>query len=105
MSWKQRLSEAIDQSRWKGKWKLLSTNSDLGETFVRDVLDPQYDKDPSVSNFLKLCASLGVRPGAILDGDAPTQADADAQSRESELTEAKELLGRLQDLVGSLERR
>lgn len=38
----------------------------MGETFVRDILE--YDKDPSVSNLLKLCARLGISAAELLDG-------------------------------------
>lgn len=64
--WKQRLRARVDDGGWAGAWKQLSKESGLGETFVRDVL--QYDKDPSVSNLLKLCARLGISASELLDG-------------------------------------
>jgi hypothetical protein len=35
---------------------------------VRDIIDPRYEKDPSVANLLKLCSRLGVSAAEILDG-------------------------------------
>lgn len=67
-TWKDRLRAVIADQGWDGAWKQLSKESGLGETFVRDVLDPEYDKDPSVANLIKLCRRLGVSCAEILDG-------------------------------------
>jgi hypothetical protein len=67
-TWKDRLRAVITDQGWDGAWKQLSKESGLGETFVRDVIDPDYDKDPSVANLLKLCRRLGVSAAELLDG-------------------------------------
>jgi hypothetical protein len=67
-NWKDRLRAVVTDQGWDGAWKQLSRESGLGETFVRDILDPDYDKDPSVANLQKLCRRLGISAAEILDG-------------------------------------
>jgi hypothetical protein len=70
-NWRSRLRAAIEERGGGASWKQLSKESGLGETFVRDIIDPRYEKDPSVANLLKLCARLGVSAASILDGTDP----------------------------------
>ncbi|SHG78867.1 Peptidase S24-like [Kaistia soli DSM 19436] len=46
--------------------KSASLNADLGETFVRDILE--RERDPSVGKLTKLAETLGLSIGELLDG-------------------------------------
>lgn len=62
--WKPRLRRLIEDK--KLSMKAASLNADLGETFVRDVLE--RDRDPSVSKLTRLAETLGLSIGELLDG-------------------------------------
>ena len=62
--WKTRLRRLIDDR--KLSMKSASLNADLGETFVRDILE--RERDPSVGKLTKLAETLGLTIGELLDG-------------------------------------
>jgi phage repressor protein C with HTH and peptisase S24 domain len=68
LDWRERLKRAIE--RKQTTMKALSKGAGLGETYVRDILE--RDRDPSVENAKRLCATLNTSYESIF-GEGPLE--------------------------------